>query len=70
MNLTIRQGEQQQLDCGWMRRDTVYCDGVRLVGFIQTRVRKGRTHVHTVYGKHTVKGAQPEWLAKKNGKGA
>lgn len=48
------------------RHDTVYADGVKLEGIIQTRVRFGRTEVITAFRNSCVMGYQPEWLERMN----
>ena len=65
--LKIVKGEEHTTSCGWVRRDFVENDGVRLDGFIQLRKRRNKTYAVTVYGKLHKIGIHIDWLAEKNG---
>lgn len=65
--LQIIKGEQKLTACGWLRKDHVEIDGVRLKGYIQVRKKRNRMTAVTVFGQQRQNGNDVKWLAQKNG---
>ena len=67
-SVSIQAGKQHRTFGGWYRHDYVVVDGIELMGFIQVRLRNGRTE-STTHFQHTssaVLGTDVDWLIRQN----